>query len=352
MGAALKFKQANIPRQQGEQARLKVVLGPDYGSIYVVRGGRALIGRGEECDIVLSDLKASRKHAELSVAQQAPGAPLQWSVRDAGSANGIAHNGKPSRQAALRTGDTISLGETMLEFLSAPEAGTQMLVAPPRSAGEIQSEQAALEQRRKSVREVAAFGQIASKGPAPVAAAADPGKKRQLLLIVGALGAAFMLFGTEDKKPAPSGKPAAASAAKAAKPDEPNISSYISGLGSESSEATKVADNFFKSGFREYREGNYLRAKQQFDTALQIVPSHPMARLYRTNSDLAIQETVKNLLTLGKKASSSGKLREAKGHYEAVQRLLFSDQTAPAYIEAGEQLEKVKREMKGEALKE
>ncbi len=87
MGAAMRFKQASVPRQPGEKARMQVVRGADFGSVFVITGGRAVIGRGEDCDIVISDLKASRQHLEVLLAQNG------WYVRDMGSANGIRING-------------------------------------------------------------------------------------------------------------------------------------------------------------------------------------------------------------------------------------------------------------------
>src|SRR5690242_14810060 len=111
MGSALKFKQNNVPRQQGEQARLKVLQGPDYGSLYVIIGNKASIGRGEENDIVISDLKASRRHAEVTLGQKG------WVINDLGSSNGILYGGKATRTTPLRNSDAFTLGETTLEFV-------------------------------------------------------------------------------------------------------------------------------------------------------------------------------------------------------------------------------------------
>ena len=70
-----------------------------------------------------------------------------------------------------------------------------------------------------------------------------------------------------------------------------------------------------------------------------------MARRYRDNARLAIEDEVKTHLERGKKDFAAGKLRDARGHYEAILRLLFSDQSNPAYAEAKGQLEKVRSEM-------
>jgi pSer/pThr/pTyr-binding forkhead associated (FHA) protein len=62
------------------------------------------LGRLPDNDIVLEDKRVSRHHAE--VVQQAG----RWILRDTGSTNGTALNGKIVKEAALKPGDTISLG--------------------------------------------------------------------------------------------------------------------------------------------------------------------------------------------------------------------------------------------------
>src|SRR4051812_1939656 len=108
MPSAVKFKQINVSRQQGERARLKVVQGPDYGSVFVITGEKAGIGRGEENDVMILDLKASRKHAQFILRSTG------WEIQDLGSSNGILHNGKAARAAKLANRDTVTIGETTL----------------------------------------------------------------------------------------------------------------------------------------------------------------------------------------------------------------------------------------------
>ncbi len=55
-----------------------------------VVGNRFLIGRGEECDLVLQDGKVSREHAAI-----VPGAPGRRLLIDLESANGTFVNGRP-----------------------------------------------------------------------------------------------------------------------------------------------------------------------------------------------------------------------------------------------------------------
>ena len=177
MGTALRFKYTNVPRQPNEQARLKIVQGPDYGAVYVVTGVRATVGRGEDSDIVISDLKASRKHAEFELGAGS------WMIKDLKSANGILCNGKKVTSVSLKTGDTIALGETILEFVSS-EVGTMMLVAPPKSVSQVHSEQYALETQKEKIRKSVSFFGAAVATPAvamPAQSLGSPEKRKKIL---------------------------------------------------------------------------------------------------------------------------------------------------------------------------
>jgi len=327
MGAALKFKHADIPRQAQELARLKVVNGPDMGAVFVVTSNSVTLGRGEENDVILADLKASRKHAEISWGDN------QWNVRDLGSANGIVYNGKPTRIAVLKTSDIITIGETTIEFLMS-DAGTGMLRALPRTIGEISHEQSAFSAQQQRVRELGVMGGPKRKAPAPVAAtgaSAGPNPKIFIYIVIaGVVG--YVLYGSPEAPKAPK------------KVTAPPLSSYLPSGESDVS-VNKTADQFFHEGFREYRQNNFIRAKIQFETALQIEPNHPLASLYLENCNNQIEEEVKYHIDNGKKNLDAGKLKEAKNDYESVLRLKFRDQTNPAYVEAQEQLKQVDKEL-------
>lgn len=318
MGAAVRFKQLSVPRQPGEQGRLKVLQGPDYGAVYVITGAKTTLGRGEENDIMVSDLKASRRHAEISLSAQG------WQVRDLGSANGLLHNGQATRDAKLNTGDTLTFGETTLEFMTA-EAGTLMLVAPPRTGVEVQAEHAAFDAQKKRVR---ALGAGAASGTAPA------GNSKTLIYVLVAGGAAFMLLSGD---PEPTAKPAKKKSVSSTE----DLSKYLPGAGIVDPGTERTAEQFFKAGFREYLAGNYLRAKVQFETVLQMAPGHTLATLYLENSDISIKNEVKFHIDQGKITMEAGKLKEAKAHYDAVLRILFRDQSNPSVTEARDQLEKV-----------
>jgi tetratricopeptide (TPR) repeat protein len=107
-----------------------------------------------------------------------------------------------------------------------------------------------------------------------------------------------------------------------------------------------ASETFFQEGFREFRERNFLRARVQFETALQINPSHSLARSYLQQSERAIEEEVSSHLARGRRDMDSGKLRSARGHFEAVLRLLYRDPENPSILEAKDQLDSVNARIK------
>jgi FhaA, N-terminal domain/FHA domain len=68
------------------------------------------IGRLAECDVVLKDKGASRKHAQL---KRRDGS---WTLTDLGSTNGTRLNGQTVQSRELSDGDTITIGTTVIEF--------------------------------------------------------------------------------------------------------------------------------------------------------------------------------------------------------------------------------------------
>jgi hypothetical protein len=95
----------------------------------VLQGTMAVLGRDPTCDLVLSDVKCSRRHAVIEAG------PDGLAIRDSGSANGVFVNGRKVERAGLKTGDLIRLGEVILEVL--PEEVTGTVVMAPEDMGEL-----------------------------------------------------------------------------------------------------------------------------------------------------------------------------------------------------------------------
>lgn len=82
------------------------------GRSYTLTGTRVYIGRENTCNIVVADVNASRRHAELRNTGKGV-----WTLTDLGSTNGTFVNGKTASQAVLVNGDRITVGTTDLIFV-------------------------------------------------------------------------------------------------------------------------------------------------------------------------------------------------------------------------------------------
>jgi pSer/pThr/pTyr-binding forkhead associated (FHA) protein len=104
-----------------QQDRLVVLTGPNTGAVYALHEGQILIGRGEECEIALTDTSVSRVHAEIV------GGEHGYELFDRGSANGMHVNGVELSQTFLEPSDVIELGDVLLKFVPRGE----MFIGPP-----------------------------------------------------------------------------------------------------------------------------------------------------------------------------------------------------------------------------
>jgi hypothetical protein len=75
-----------------------------------VDSGVLTIGRLPDCDVVLKDKGASRRHAQLRVDDDVV------TLTDLGSTNGTRLNGQQVQTRVLQDGDKITVGTTVLEF--------------------------------------------------------------------------------------------------------------------------------------------------------------------------------------------------------------------------------------------
>jgi transcriptional regulator with GAF, ATPase, and Fis domain len=98
------------PKLVVRKLRLVVVAGPDKGAQLVSAGQRVLIGTQPPADLVLADPKVSRLHCEIAIGDG------RVVIRDEGSLNGTTVEGVVVREAELRDGQMIGVGDSRIRF--------------------------------------------------------------------------------------------------------------------------------------------------------------------------------------------------------------------------------------------
>lgn len=87
-----------------------------------------LLGRQDECDVILESRKVSRKHCCLALINQTV------LIRDLGSTNGISVNGKRVESATLSHGDIVSIGGHSFQLRWDSISGSQSRSPTPSSS--------------------------------------------------------------------------------------------------------------------------------------------------------------------------------------------------------------------------
>ncbi len=281
----------NQPLLRLDEMAINIVSGRDKGISYKLVGEVVKIGRAPDNDVVLDDVKSSRLHARIEKRGQ------DYWIVDNGSQNGFYVNGIQLTEKQLLVGDKIVIGTTSMVF-GAPSP------AFPKTPS-LKSIPSLPPQLRKK----------------------ESGSKMAPIIIgMITIGAVVFLIGNHNAKK------------KEFKiNDDAAVNVEIETI-SKSNETTQQeifkkgkdtqqyaeAQAFYQRGFREFRETNYSRAIQYFETALTLYPSHPLAKRYLSRSRLKLNEDITAALERGEKYFQNQKYINAFDEYRTV-LLLVND---------------------------
>jgi diguanylate cyclase (GGDEF)-like protein len=87
----------------------------DFGRHFVLEREEATIGRGDGCDIVVRDAKASKAHCAVAVLLGSRGVE-RIEIRDLETTNGTFVNNERVSRATLMAGDKVRVGDTVLQL--------------------------------------------------------------------------------------------------------------------------------------------------------------------------------------------------------------------------------------------
>lgn len=291
-------------------------------------GHRFLLGRGLDCDVVLSDSAASREHAELLLIDNV------WVLRDLDSTNGIFFMGRRQLKINLSDGDEIQIGGSIIRFgmpqtLSHASA-LPTVVRKPKGAG------VKLTQRPPRA------------GVRPEADKTSPAdnRRRRLAIIGGASAVLVMVMiwgvaGLSSKKPSsqeavvatatpPNGSPNGTGGR--VKPQNPSDKNKVLSL------------RHIENGRMFLQAGRLPDAVREFSRALELDPGNNLARI-------KLQKTIKRQQELARQSFERGMVNFKFLNYElAAQEWrqvlnLVPDPNDPLHVKALDSLDKVRKKL-------
>ena len=98
---------------------------------------------------------------------------------------------------------------------------------------------------------------------------------------------------------------------------------------------------YFQKGLREFREGNYFRAMNEFNHALSWSPNDPLANFYLRKTKEALSTQIGDFQTSAKRDEQSLNYQKALVSYCDIVRLLHAYPEDERYIDASSEIKKI-----------
>lgn len=298
----LAMKHFEMPREEGTWWRLMCLTGQTKGEAYIITGNRIVMGRSEKADVRVLDIKSSREHAEIAKVGK------DWVLTDLGSQNGIVVNDNKVSQIKLKEGDKIVIGQTVYKFAKVEVKGAESGKAKkldPLDAGEV----------------------------------AQPEKKKNSMLLgLVAIVAIAMIFLDDSGSPKPNSgaKQKSSNATKDVTDEYLNLVRQKQMM--EDKALKQKMNTIFQRGLREYREKNYFRAINEFNLALILNPSDPLADFYLRKAKEELDKVIADQFIKGKRDEEALRYQNAIVTYCSIIRLLYQYEDDPRYKNAEENI--------------
>lgn len=364
------------PSLKGENLRftLEILKGPHAGAQFEFDKSSVTMGRGPENDIVLAnDPRVSRQHVEL---KQSLG---QFYLVNLSQKNFVLLNGANAATEKIESKSTIQLGETEMRFtvqgstnllepvqpgsfsmpVARPAPPSPLSVVPnsppasaprppaPAPAAFHQQPPAPYQQPMPPMPHApppANYGGWQQPSPPPRAAVGGESplggilanKKVRIygtIALVGLLFFFMMKGGRQQKvddKPFRTTEELALSRIES----ENEIKAFQERREKMQATVYQEASKNFLRGYRDYRQGQYARAREAFQVVLNLDPENELAKRYHNLSKIRFDEQVKFNMLQGRRYLETQNYRLCRASFKTVMTMLGGDQANPEYKEA------------------
>jgi hypothetical protein len=298
------------PSELGVHYRLLCMTGPNKGKVYYLTGKRAVIGRGENADIQIIDTKISREHAELAFFENT------FIITDLGAQNGVIVGDHKVKQKKLSDGEKIVIGQTVFKYaIITVTVTSEMIIANENP------DSALAKEIKKGVKVKLPPKNVESNFKENYKVEKNSEKNNSSrLIIVGVILFAIVFILFDNDTPQASKKPASERI-------NPNSldgfnESMSHKVNKDDPEVSRKLESLIHSGRREFREGNYFRAMEEFRLAMLLSPNNGQASYYLSKSKQRLDEEITKNFEKGNQEYDAKKFQAAIISYCAVVQLI------------------------------
>lgn len=309
----LVLKHFEAPKAPGQHFRLLCMTGKNKGESYFITGKRIVIGRSEKADVIITDAKSSREHAEITKVG------ANYILTDLKSQNGIYVNESRINQQTLKDGDKIIIGQTVFRFGRVEVLDQPTQTSEPVSQSDFDRT-------------------INSEGPE-----STPKKKsKSSLLIIGILAIAAFILMEDDP---------ATTSSVSKKKNNIIVNEFTDDMESElkkkqiaeDKELKEKLDAIFHRGLREVREGNYYRAINEFNLALILSPKNARASFYRDRTIQMLDAAIEESFISARRHYDALKYRSSANSYCSIVRLIQNNPDDQRYKDAMANIKEIEK---------
>jgi len=307
----LVLKDFKAPQTSGKHFRLLCLTGANKGNSYYLQNNRLIVGRGDKVDIQTGDTKTSREHAELTKVKDT------YVITDLGSQNGIIVNDQKHKKVTLAEGDKIILGQTVYKFNIIILDEADLPAKDSTRDAKFKKTQISLPVKNNT----------------------------KLYVIVLTVMALFYLFSGDDQDSRSVNQQGAKDKTKMNEVADDYAQAIDKKKNMEDKEVEDKVNLFIQKGLREFREGNYFRAIEEFNNALRESPNHGRASFYLNRTKQALDREIEGHELKGRQEWDAFKIDSAISSYCAIERLLQNYPEDERFKEADENIRRLEEKL-------
>lgn len=302
-------RELSPPESAGSHFRVLCMTGKNKGIAYFLNSHRVLMGRSPAADIQILDEKSSREHGELVKNEGT------YILTDLKSSNGIIVNNAKTIQKRLEDGDTIVIGKVVFKFNIYKNRNKKHLVKNEDENNENDVQEDSKEKKGNN--------------------------KKVMIYGVALLGLVLLLFDDE-----PARKPASNEQSRSDFSNNSLVDVVEKYSNNQKSDRESINNEYIHRGQREFREGNYFRAIDEFNMALILDPNDGDAGFYLNKTKQALNNHIKFMFEKGGREYDQLKYSGAIKSYCEIVKLLYKYPNDERFKNAKEQVKVVGKKMR------
>ena len=289
---------------------LEVLTGLQKGLSQGIDKDSITIGRHSNNDLMIKDdLRCSRQHARISKIDQ------NFFIENISDKNQVLVNQEPIQKRQLKSGDIVLIGNTEIRFSQQLSSPPLKPVAPPISAAPPAVQPASTPKRPRPSQKPRVKRPPSTGG----------GNRLRFYTIIAVIGL-FVYFLMSEEKKTDEGLQLRTSEQvqmdiEKSIENQTGLSKRLEEKGLDSPQY-KSAQTFYLKGFRDYRQGHYKMAMQEFSAALSLFPSHILAKKYYALSKRKLDELIQFHMIQGRRYKKKSNYRMCKAAFVNVIRMI------------------------------